>query len=73
MNPFIPIILIAWINENHYELMLPNNLQIEDIPLEYNILNHDEKPISKDSYEKKNLKKKILIIMLKLILLILKI
>ena len=37
-NPFIPIILIAWINNNHYELLLPNGLNEEEIPIEYNLL-----------------------------------
>ena len=38
-NQFIPIILIAWINNNHYELLLPNGLNEEEIPIEYNLLN----------------------------------
>lgn len=39
LNPFIPIILIAWINNNHYELLFPNCLSKEEIPIEYNLLN----------------------------------
>lgn len=41
LNPPIPIIFIAGVNEDRYELMFINNLQIEEIPLEYNILNHE--------------------------------
>ena len=36
LNPFLLIILIIWINNNHYELLLPLNMNIYQYPLEYN-------------------------------------
>lgn len=33
-NPFIPIILFAWVNNNHYELLIPIDLSLEEYPLE---------------------------------------
>ena len=34
-NPFLPTILIAWINNNHYELLLPKTINYENLPIEY--------------------------------------
>ena len=31
---FIPIVVIVWIHNNHYELLLPINLNIYDYPIE---------------------------------------
>lgn len=35
-NPFIPIVLIGWINSNHYELLFPIKVDTE-IPIELQI------------------------------------
>lgn len=34
-----PNILIEWIGNNHYELLLPNNLNLNDYPIEYKNIN----------------------------------
>ena len=34
LNPYLPIILIVWIRNNHYELLLPNNLNKYAYPIE---------------------------------------
>ena len=33
-NPFYPIILIGWENQNHYELLLPKTLNENELPIE---------------------------------------
>lgn len=37
INPFLPILLIGWINENHYELLIPKNIKNFKYHIEYNI------------------------------------
>ena len=39
LNLFIPIILDAWGNINHYKILVPNNISKDGIPIEYKILN----------------------------------
>ena len=34
-NPFKPTILLGWVNNNHYVLLMTKNLNIELTPLEY--------------------------------------
>ena len=34
LNPFLPTITIAWMNNNHYELLLPLNLNNIEYPIE---------------------------------------
>ena len=40
-NPFYPTILIAWINQNDYELLLPKNMNKEEYPAELYLLNNE--------------------------------
>jgi hypothetical protein len=52
--PFIPIIVIALINNNHYEFLLPDNLLNDGMPIKYNILNNIAKSLNNEiEYEKK--------------------
>ena len=41
-NPFLPILLIGWRNENHYELLMPKNLNVHEFPEEHVINNINE-------------------------------
>ena len=38
LNPFLPTILIAWVNQNHYELLLQKNMDLDDYPIEMKII-----------------------------------
>jgi hypothetical protein len=40
-NPFNPTILIAWISQNHYELLLPKNVDKEEYPAELYLLDNE--------------------------------
>ena len=39
-NPFITTIIIGWANDNHYELLMPIGLTIEEYPIEYKFSNN---------------------------------
>ena len=41
-NPFSPIILIEWANQSHYELLLPINLDDNEIPIGFHYNLEDE-------------------------------
>jgi len=41
-NPFWPIILIGWVNHNHYELLLPVNMKEEEYSIEMYFLNNNK-------------------------------
>ena len=58
-NPFSPLILIGWVNQNHYEILFPKQLNNEDYPLEFYTLNDNfekspEKKINKHNIDIKN-------------------
>ena len=36
-NHFFPTILIAWVGNNYYQLLLPINLNLNKYPIEYKI------------------------------------
>ena len=40
-NLFNPILLIGWVNSNHYELLIPIEAYI-DIPIEYQLKNNKQ-------------------------------
>ena len=40
-NPFIPTLLIGWVNSNHYELLIPIDTYI-DIPIEYQLKTNEQ-------------------------------
>ena len=53
-NPFWLIILLGWINNNHFELLLPYNLSKEEYPIEFKILDNKIK-ISDKNKNKNNI------------------
>ena len=43
LNPFIPTILIGWVNSNHFILIKPKTIPPEEIPVELNIITINKK------------------------------
>ena len=55
LNPFKPIILLGWVNNNHYVLLLPKTTILELTPLEYrNNLNDNSKEEKDNSSSKES-------------------
>ena len=36
-NPFIPTILIGWVNRNHFVLIMPKGISPKELPIEVNL------------------------------------
>jgi hypothetical protein len=47
LNPFIPTILIGWVNSNHFVLIIPKTITSKEIPVELNIITINKKNINK--------------------------
>lgn len=55
-NPFYPTILIAWVNSNHYELLMPHNLS--EYPIEKKITELNKFQSTNNKEKHNNYKKK---------------
>ena len=58
MNPFSPIILLAWLNNNHFVLLMPTNYSIINNTYDKNNINKNNNKIDNKNYKViKNLEK----------------